>query len=1067
MKRTVLGSIILVALSCPLEACFEAKEDATELTCRPGLGEVCYTGPAETRGVGVCHAGISLCVEENGVAEESCTWELTPQDETCDNLDNDCDGIVDNNGACAHETMTELSHATGPLNLLWKDEFLGPYLMISPKWDTTFCCPKELVDEECASYFIDRYGAAYGVMSREEQLDRVAGTGGQVGPYLFKQVHMGIEVEGGFLSLVVRGNVIHIVMSTMLAVRADFAVEPQLDKQAALEVAQNQDAAAIEANLLVYTLRNEDGMLPPRDEQQQLLAYRVMSSDKIQYVDANCGAVIAEYTRLMQDLQVMVDPTSQPEGADAQAALGEFYAYLIDDDVFDVDNHAAASNDGAGGHFNLHFAHDDSTTDYCSNTTAGITCNGCVDCSPGSGSFSGCEDCCAACASGNDIYFCENGYDLETLLHESGHNVFLQHFSGTDVHGNSMDEMLTMFHTELYECSRAAAGSTVHVCDWVHNGFRDFSAMPPSLDFSNDRRDIYENAMIPGHAFYLVGETFRKSLEDDPLANRKLRYLYYHMVRYHMAPYNELPDAFACAFSACIDLRTSEAAPYSYTMDDCNAVRSAFATVELTDCAFPSLFELCNGLDDDCDGFIDENADYDPLSIPCYTGPPARLNVGECHHGYRECSSTQDPADCHVGELPAGLGACYSAQCLNQGLPQTVDGGGNVGCDPDDPVDQSNGCEYEEVECDGLDNDCDSYVDEYLKIPHARDADNDGYGDPSTPHQDLCPGDGLDGWIEYDPTVPDDCDDTNPAIRPGAEECPGPNGEGDGIDNNCVDGVDEYCHCNPMVDLPTLCGPVTADCIGVAWDHNSVCQPGDPASTVGAFPACKSGLSKCQWVSWEQKYLRICTSAEYGGPEVCNGKDDDCDDQIDENVIDAGICGIGGTETCQGGQIVCVGAQEPNACGGVAGLAGMPGEPCDSEGGIWLCKGPNEVLCLENQDKVLDSFIVVFEQSGYTGPYAYVPYSDICWDLGSEPLVMSDEASAIKVYNAQGQTIRLNEHNNCADMSGLWCHITPDSHKFQIKLSDLTKGYASGIGTCSNSGSPSLDNKLSSVRWVE
>ena len=63
------------------------------------------------------------------------------------------------------------------------------------------------------------------------------------------------------------------------------------------------------------------------------------------------------------------------------------------------------------------------------------------------------------------------------------------------------------------------------------------------------------------------------------------------------------------------------------------------------------------------------------------------------------------------------------------------------------------------------------------------DTDNDNYGDPAT---QWC------GWKPWwgGPWVEDntDCDDTNANINPGmAEIC------GDGLNNNCLGGVDEGC----------------------------------------------------------------------------------------------------------------------------------------------------------------------------------------------------------------------------------------------------------------------------------
>ncbi len=57
----------------------------------------CYTGPAETEGIGSCHAGTNLCVEGEW---SLCVGEVWPVPETgifaCDGADNDCDSCPDN-----------------------------------------------------------------------------------------------------------------------------------------------------------------------------------------------------------------------------------------------------------------------------------------------------------------------------------------------------------------------------------------------------------------------------------------------------------------------------------------------------------------------------------------------------------------------------------------------------------------------------------------------------------------------------------------------------------------------------------------------------------------------------------------------------------------------------------------------------------------------------------------------------------------------------------------------------------------------------------------------------------
>lgn len=59
--------------------------------CSPGATQSCYTGPAGTEGVGVCHTGTETC-DEDGIFG-ACEGEMLPGPETPDNgIDEDCNG---------------------------------------------------------------------------------------------------------------------------------------------------------------------------------------------------------------------------------------------------------------------------------------------------------------------------------------------------------------------------------------------------------------------------------------------------------------------------------------------------------------------------------------------------------------------------------------------------------------------------------------------------------------------------------------------------------------------------------------------------------------------------------------------------------------------------------------------------------------------------------------------------------------------------------------------------------------------------------------------------------------
>src|SRR5436190_14425923 len=92
MRASVLVRCLVLGLAIPFVAAADPIFENGFEECGAVTMRGCYSGPVGTSGVGACQAGTQHC--ENG-AWSPCTGEVTPQFESCNLSDDDCDAAVD------------------------------------------------------------------------------------------------------------------------------------------------------------------------------------------------------------------------------------------------------------------------------------------------------------------------------------------------------------------------------------------------------------------------------------------------------------------------------------------------------------------------------------------------------------------------------------------------------------------------------------------------------------------------------------------------------------------------------------------------------------------------------------------------------------------------------------------------------------------------------------------------------------------------------------------------------------------------------------------------------------
>jgi hypothetical protein len=270
-----------------------------------------------------------------------------------------------------------------------------------------------------------------------------------------------------------------------------------------------------------------------------------------------------------------------------------------------------------------------------------------------------------------------------------------------------------------------------------------------------------------------------------------------------------------------------------------------------TECTFVSPTEVCNGVDDNCNGTIDEGFDCSMGRSTSCTTPCGSIGTGVCG------------LDCRYPEPSA--------------------------------------CRAPAETCNGVDEDCDGTADNGFACPRGTEVDcltacgTDGRG-ICTSACEIPSGSACAAGPEVCNGLDDNCngapDDTFPCVMGAPASCT----------TSCGSAGTGTCSATCTLPTAATCTPPPETCNGIDDDCDGTCDNGQ-ACCRGTTGSCSTSCG----TTGTRTCSSSCTWGTCMGPaETCNGTDDDCDGACDEDFgccrnttgSCTTSCGSSGTRTC-------------------------------------------------------------------------------------------------------------------------------------------------------------------------